>query len=151
MEAVARFGPHGVVWVTQVEPTRVLFEADVCHPSLSSDGRPHGVHVHEYGDTHRGCAGTGRHYGARASAHGSATSETRHAGDLGNMAARDGCIRHSVRVPGAVGDFVGRAVVVHGAPDDLGVGGDAASRENGNAGERLLCAPLVWSDARAVA
>ena len=76
--------------------------------------------------------------------HGGPRDARRHAGDLGNVHARDGCVRAEVRVPDtAVADLAGRGVVLHARADDLGRGGTSESRETGSAGARIACAPIV--------
>ena len=37
---------------------------------------------------------------------------------------------------------IGRAIIVHEDPDDLGRGGDAESKKTGNAGARICCAVI---------
>ncbi|CAM8895862.1 hypothetical protein QQ045_026590 [Rhodiola kirilowii] len=104
----------------------------------------HGFHIHSLGDTTNGCISTGPHYNPLKQPHGGPSDRERHAGDLGNIVAG----------PDGVADFLiedrqipltgqhsilGRAVVVHADPDDLGKGGHELSKTTGNAGARIGC------------
>ncbi|WCJ43625.1 Superoxide dismutase [Cu-Zn] [Euphorbia peplus] len=104
----------------------------------------HGFHIHALGDTSNGCISTGPHFNPLKKNHGAPTSEERHAGDLGNIfAGSDGIAEISIRdmqIP-LIGQhsILGRAVVVHADPDDLGKGGHELSKTTGNAGARVGC------------
>ncbi|XP_048219837.1 extracellular superoxide dismutase [Cu-Zn] [Perognathus longimembris pacificus] len=113
------------------------------------NGSSRAIHVHQFGDLSQGCESTGPHYNPLAVEH------PNHPGDFGNFAVRDGRLRKqrtglaaSLAGPHSI---VGRAVVVHAGEDDLGRGGNQASRENGNAGRRLACCvvgtsgPAPWA------
>ncbi|RVX18889.1 Superoxide dismutase [Vitis vinifera] len=109
----------------------------------------HGFHVHALGDTTNGCMSTGiitylfiiyrTSFNPAGKEHGAPEDENRHAGDLGNvmlvrMSLR--CFHLIVCFSGTVNfkivdkqipltgsnSIVGRAVVVHADPDDLGKG-----------------------------
>ena len=106
---------------------------------LAPSGK-HGFHLHEFGD----CSapdGTsaGGHFAPEGHPHGPPDPTTHHAGDLGNVEAdAEGHAKVDVTVPGltlATGDraIVGRALIVHGQPDDL------TSQPAGNAGPRVGC------------
>ena len=41
--------------------------------------------------------------------------------------------------------IIGRAIIVHKDPDDLGKGGDAESKKTGNAGARIGCAVIGFT------
>lgn len=68
----------------------------------------------------------------------------RHVGDLGNIeAGADGTamvdiMDHYLTLTGVRG-AIGRAVVIHEKPDDLGRGGTEDSMKTGSAGARLAC------------
>ncbi|KAM2895396.1 hypothetical protein FF1_010511 [Malus domestica] len=70
--------------------------------------------------------------------------EDRHAGDLGNVTVGDDgtatftLIDKQIPLTGPH-SVIGRAVVVHGDPDDLGKGGHELSKSTGNAGGRVAC------------
>ncbi|KAK4768360.1 hypothetical protein SAY87_003501 [Trapa incisa] len=102
----------------------------------------HGFHVHALGDTTNGCMSTGPHFNPAGKEHGAPEDENRHAGDLGNINVGEDGI--SSKLPGYIPlsgthSIVGRAVVVHADPDDLGKGGHELSKSTGNAGGRLAC------------
>ncbi|OIV90068.1 hypothetical protein TanjilG_01522 [Lupinus angustifolius] len=124
----------------------------------------HGFHIHALGDTTNGCNSTGPHFNPLKKDHGAPTDDTRHAGDLGNIVAGpDGVAEISIRdeqIPlSGVHSILGRAVVVHADPDDLGrdqrfrnnrkdvmkfekmafLGGHELSKATGNAGARVAC------------
>jgi Cu-Zn family superoxide dismutase len=76
--------------------------------------------------------------------HGSPQDRIRHVGDLGNIiAGEDGVaeIRLCDRLISLSGmnSIIGRSVVVHANPDDLGRGGAPDSNTTGNAGARVAC------------
>lgn len=68
----------------------------------------------------------------------------RHVGDLGNVTAGEiGAAKINIKdkVISLQGEhsIIGRTVVVHDDPDDLGQGGHELSKTTGNAGARLAC------------
>ncbi|XP_038877559.1 superoxide dismutase [Cu-Zn] [Benincasa hispida] len=104
----------------------------------------HGFHVHALGDTTNGCMSTGPHFNPAGKQHGAPEDENRHAGDLGNIiVGEDGKASFTItdkQIPLCGHDsIIGRAVVVHGDPDDLGKGGHELSLTTGNAGARVAC------------
>ncbi|XP_023745051.1 superoxide dismutase [Cu-Zn] 2 isoform X2 [Lactuca sativa] len=72
----------------------------------------HGFHIHALGDTTNGCISTGI---------ANVSIEDKHIPLIG---------QHSI---------LGRAVVIHADPDDLGRGGHELSKTTGNAGARVGC------------
>ncbi|MCO5555611.1 hypothetical protein L7F22_009156 [Adiantum nelumboides] len=112
----------------------------------------HGFHVHALGDTTNGCMSTGGHFNPKGKEHGAPDDENRHAGDLGNVSVgEDGCVEIStvdaqIPLTGA-NSIIGRAVVVHADPDDLGKGGHELSKTTGNAGGRLACGVIGFQAA----
>ncbi|CAI0384793.1 unnamed protein product, partial [Linum tenue] len=97
----------------------------------------HGFHIHALGDTTNGCNSTGPHFNPLKKSHGSPWDHERHAGDLGNILANEnGMIWIPLAGPNSI---LGRAVVVHADPDDLGKGGHELSKATGNAGARVGC------------
>ena len=106
----------------------------------------HGFHIHEFGDTTNGCTSAGPHFNPDKCEHGAPTNDkgARHAGDLGNVTAgEDGVAKIDIKdtfisLSGAT-SIVGRSLVVHADPDDLGQGGHELSKTTGNAGARVSC------------
>merc|ERR1712007_372726 len=79
----------------------------------------HGFHVHEFGDYTNGCMSSGPHFNPGKLTHG---------------APEDSMIQ--LAGPDSI---IGRTVVVHADPDDLGKGGHELSLATGNAGARIAC------------
>ncbi|XP_058082034.1 superoxide dismutase [Cu-Zn] 1-like isoform X3 [Magnolia sinica] len=119
-------------------PTTVTGTLSGLQPGL------HGFHVHALGDTTNGCLSTGAHFNPVGKEHGAPEDENRHAGDLGNVTAgEDGTATFTIvdsQIPlTGPNSIIGRAVVVHADPDDLGKGGHELSKSTGNAGGRVAC------------
>uniref|UniRef100_Q07182 Superoxide dismutase [Cu-Zn] n=1 Tax=Chymomyza amoena TaxID=7293 RepID=SODC_CHYAM len=116
----------------------------VCGEITGLNKGQHGFHVHEFGDNTNGCMSSGPHFNPLNKEHGAPTDENRHLGDLGNIEAPgDGptkvCINDSKITLFGENSIVGRTVVVHADPDDLGKGGHELSKSTGNAGARIGC------------
>ncbi|RWR95334.1 superoxide dismutase Cu-Zn 2 isoform X2 [Cinnamomum micranthum f. kanehirae] len=116
-------GVGGTVYFTQDGdgPTSVTGTLSGLQPGL------HGFHVHALGDTTNGCMSTGPHFNPAGKEHGAPEDDNRHAGDLGNVTVGDdGTATFTIvdcQIPlTGPNSIVGRAVVVHGDPDDLGKG-----------------------------
>ncbi|KAH8371427.1 hypothetical protein KR093_007431 [Drosophila rubida] len=112
----------------------------------------HGFHVHEFGDSTNGCTSAGAHFNPHRKSHGAPTDDDRHVGDLGNITAEgpdatkiDMCDCR-ISLFGA-NSIIGRSVVVHADPDDLGQGGHELSKTTGNAGARIGCGIIGYSSA----
>ena len=119
-------------------PTTVTGNLSGLSPGL------HGFHIHALGDTTNGCLSTGPHFNPNGKEHGSPDDEVRHAGDLGNVTVGDdGTASFTItdnQIPlTGPNSIIGRAVVVHADPDDLGKGGHELSKTTGNAGGRVAC------------
>ncbi|PON44084.1 Superoxide dismutase (Cu/Zn) / superoxide dismutase copper chaperone [Parasponia andersonii] len=102
-------------------PTQVKGRITGLSPGL------HGFHIHSLGDTTNGCNSTGPHFNPLKKDHGAPSDKERHAGDLGNIVAGpDGVAEVSIKdwqIPlSGLNSILGRAVVVHADPDDLGRG-----------------------------
>jgi len=100
----------------------------------------HGFHVHEKGDCSAPDASSaGAHFNPRKTDHGGTEGPERHAGDLGNLIADpSGLAVYKAELAGftlGTGEdsIIGRALVVHGDPDDL------LTQPAGNAGPRVAC------------
>lgn len=126
----------------------------------------HGFHVHEFGDNTNGCTSAGPHFNPKGKEHGAPSDENRHVGDLGNVeSSGDGptkvkyfhllsyenlhyisyCFSLQVNITDSQislfgpNSILGRTIVVHADPDDLGKGGHELSKSTGNAGARIGC------------
>ena len=102
----------------------------------------HGFHVHERGDTSKGCASMGPHYDPRgAHRHGGPDDVHRHLGDLGNVRSEGGCLHDGVLHASdlTLDDVRGRGIVLHEREDDFGRGRTEESHTTGSAGARIAC------------
>lgn len=104
----------------------------------------HGFHVHEFGDNTNGCTSAGAHFNPHGKEHGAPTDNVRHVGDLGNVEAGDDGIAKVDLIDSIIQlmgehNVIGRTLVVHADPDDLGKGGHELSKTTGNAGGRIAC------------
>lgn len=108
-------------------------------------GSSHGFHVHEKGDCSAADASSaGGHFNPTGSAHGKAGTHVHHAGDIDNIIADAGGVSHvDTHVAGVTlggggaNDIVGRAIVVHAAPDDY------QTQPSGNSGARIACGVIA--------
>lgn len=101
----------------------------------------HGFHIHETGDCSAPDASSaGGHFNPEGKPHGAPDAPEHHLGDLGNIEA-DASGNATVNVhmngitleAGQPNSIVGKAVIVHAAPDDF------TTQPTGNAGARLAC------------
>ena len=117
-----------------------LVEINLSHLSPGA----HGFHIHEHGDCSAPDAlSAGGHFNPAGQPHGGPEGP-HHLGDLGNVTAgSDGMVNENIHVKGLElsGDngVIGRALVVHSAPDDL------ATQPSGNSGKRVGCGIIVHS------
>ncbi|XP_066146563.1 uncharacterized protein Sod1 [Euwallacea fornicatus] len=122
-------------------PLKVTGELSGLKPGL------HGFHIHEFGDNTNGCMSAGPHFNPGKNEHGGPTDTERHVGDLGNVEANaEGVAKvnitdKQISLSGA-NNIIGRTIVIHADPDDLGKGGHELSKTTGNAGGRLACAVI---------
>ena len=114
-------------------------------------GTTHGFHIHEAGDLSDSCKGACAHFNPYGKRHGGPDSAERHVGDLGNVCfdergvARIHMVDRLVKLRGTRANVVGRSVVLHEDPDDLGEGGHKDSLVTGHAGRRITCAVIGYS------
>lgn len=128
--AIAYFDPRvnngisGTVVLRQSSPRHAVeleFDLKGFRPN-----QVHAVHIHEFGDLTQGCASLGAHFNPTQVPHGH--GHAGHAGDLFNNLQSNGQGRFQATfatfgvslVPGAPGNVVGRSIVLHQFPDDLG-------------------------------
>ena len=101
----------------------------------------HGFHIHRAGDLRgEGCAGACEHYhrGQPSNHGGTPGSYPRHTGDLGNIVSDTPYTFFLKKV--TLSDLLGRSVIVHADPDDLGLGSEKDSLITGHSGARIGCA-----------
>ncbi|CAL9145878.1 unnamed protein product [Musa hybrid cultivar] len=139
-------GVGGVIYFSQEGngPTMVNGNISGLSPGL------HGFHVHEFGDTTNGCMSTGPHFNPTGEDHGDREDPVRHIGDLGNVIAGDDGTANftmfdSKIAPVGSDSIIGRAIVVHADPDDLGRGGHELSKTTGNSGARVASLWCHWA------
>lgn len=111
----------------------------------------HGFHIHEKNSIQDGCAATGMHFNPTSMQHGDLEGVIRHAGDMGNLISEDGrniITKMQSKNMTLFGDesIIGRTCVIHALEDDLGTKEDAASKSNGNSGQRLACGIVQTHD-----
>ena len=91
------------------------------------------------------CESMCTHFNPYNKSHGGPDSKDRHVGDLGNLKTdKNGNVNiimsdNIIKLKGKA-SIIGRGLIIHADEDDLGLGTNAASKINGNAGERIACA-----------
>ena len=108
-------------------------------------GSTHGFHIHANGDCSAAdAASAGGHFNPTGTPHGRAMEAAHHAGDVDNLVADASGVAHvNVHVVGvSLGgdprtDILGRALVVHAAPDDY------RTQPAGNSGARIACGVIT--------
>ena len=111
----------------------------------------HGFHVHEAGDLLHKCESMCAHFNPYGKTHGGPNSRDRHVGDLGNLITdENGQVNYQftdniIKLRGNKANIIGRGLIIHADPDDLGQGGNKASLLNGNAGKRIGCAIIGYA------
>lgn len=97
----------------------------------------HGIHIHEKGDLSKpDLTSAGGHFNPEHHMHGGPTTSPVHAGDLGNIEAKeDGTAHMELTVDnisiGGKNDILGKSVIIHAKADDL------SSQPSGNSGDRI--------------
>lgn len=113
-----------------------------------------GIHIHEWGDTTRGCETACGHFNPKGKLHGSQNlyGDDRHVGDMINNIKSSGGQVQLEYYDTLIDLFspiqeniIGRMVVLHENADDLGIDRDKdiESATTGKAGKRIACAPIV--------
>lgn len=108
----------------------------------------HGFHVHETGDMSDKCKSMCAHFNPYGKSHGGPNSRERHVGDLGNLATNSRgesnitFYDHMIKLRGTKCNIIGRGLIIHADPDDLGEGGQSDSLTTGHAGARIACAVI---------
>ncbi|CAD6192255.1 unnamed protein product [Caenorhabditis auriculariae] len=143
-------GVEGVVCFHQnCESDQIVIRGEI----RGLDPGLHGFHVHQYGDSTRGCESAGPHFNPFEKTHGGPLEEDRHVGDLGNVTVgADGVAKFEltdsmIKLHGS-NSVVGRSMVVHKQQDDLGKGVGEKREESlktGNAGARAACGVIAWA------
>ena len=143
-------GCTGTVWFEQLDADncKITWEIKGITPGL------HGFHIHEKADFSNGCMSAGPHYNPFNKNHGGPDDEDRHVGDMGNIeGGADGISKGEltdklIKIEGEY-TVVGRSVMVHADPDDLGRGDHSepgtngkTSKTTGNAGARIACGEI---------
>ncbi len=111
---------------------------------LHIEGAPpgeHGAHIHETGDcSDPEAKSAGGHWNPSGHKHGAPPPTSSHLGDLGNLKVGEDGMGHLEVTSegwklgdGSAEDVVGKAIVIHGGPDDL------VSDPAGNSGPRIGC------------
>jgi Cu-Zn family superoxide dismutase len=114
----------------------------------------HGFHIHQYGDMSEECESMCGHFNPFGKTHGGQESKVRHVGDLGNIQTDiNGCAKYTVsdshiKLRGTKSNIIGRGLVIHDLEDDLGLGKNAGSLANGNAGKRIGCGVIGYAKPR---
>lgn len=145
-----KLGIKGYVSLTQQtpnSPTRITFKFENLPPRTSR-----GIHIHEKGiKSGQNCMDAGGHFNPYNKVHGCIfiNEQNRHAGDLINniISDKDGNFEYtyvdnliSLYEPNSV---IGKTIVIHEKPDDLGLGGTEESLKTGSAGGRMACSVIV--------
>jgi superoxide dismutase, Cu-Zn family len=144
--AVATAGFSGKVTFTQ-EGDQLHVVADLA--GVAPPGK-HGFHIHETGqcDHDQHFTTAGGHFNPTGAPHGCPEAAAHHAGDLGNVIIQaDGTGRLDITTSmlslAGSSSVIGKAVILHAAPDDC------TSQPAGNAGARLACGVVASGSAPA--
>jgi Cu-Zn family superoxide dismutase len=154
LQAIAVFDDakvHGTVLFTEdLEEGCVIIDIDLSGPGLKKNAL-HGFHVHESGDLSQKCTSMCAHFNPYGKTHGCPGMKQRHVGDLGNLQTNGyGVARYRtkdnvIKLRGNKANILGRGLIVHEDTDDCGQGGTPDSLKTGNAGKRIACAVIGYS------
>ena len=166
-DAIAVFDPGAASNSGKVSGTVTFHQARPSEPTLVkidlSGLAPgdHGIHVHQYGNVSSGCTSACAHFNPQKQLHGSQSlyGTARHVGDLCNNITADAngnasfAYHDDLVALSGPNSVVGRSVVIHADPDDLGkfrgenTTQGIESGKTGNAGKRICCAVIGISGA----
>ena len=110
----------------------------------------HGFHIHEAGDLSDQCTSMCAHFNPYNKKHGGPGSKQRHIGDLGNLKtnekgeAKYTMIDDCIKLKGKA-NIIGRGLIIHEDPDDLGKGIHDDSLTTGHSGKRIACAVIGYA------
>jgi Cu-Zn family superoxide dismutase len=141
-----------VRFMENMESGKVVIDIDIEGLSKKTT---HGFHVHEYGDMSDYCTSMCAHFNPYHKNHGGPESKDRHVGDLGNLVtdSQGKCkmriIDSQIKLHGRKANILGRGLIIHADPDDLGLGEEADSLTTGHAGARIACAVIGHTKASA--
>ena len=146
VEGVAVFGHNsssGVKGFVVFEPRDDHVKITVELKGLKSSSL-HGFHIHQAGDLRKGCDSCCAHYNPTEESHGDINDEHSHSGDLGNIKTNEAgeCNMILRTRKFIVEEIIGRSVVVHENPDDLGKTDHKDSKTTGNSGKRIACSVI---------
>lgn len=139
---------HVILRQDSVDPNLTVIEANV---SGFKPNKLYAWHIHEAGDLRGGdCHGACAHYNPHGKNHGGLKDAESHVGDLGNLKtdaqgrSRTKIKTRKVKLKGKY-SVIGRSIVIHKFPDDLGRGGTKESLTTGSAGARLACGVIGYA------
>lgn len=151
IQAIAVFNGtkiKGTVLFSEQNNNSVKIEVDIRGLKKNS---MHGFHVHEAGDLTDNCTSMCAHFNPYNKKHGGPEMKDRHVGDLGNLITdKNGCAKfvfydNMIKLRGVKSNIIGRGLIIHEDPDDLGKGGFSDSLTTGHAGKRIACAVIGYS------
>lgn len=120
MQAIAILDNHGYILINQIHKNKILMIFNLKNFKKFST---HAIHIHEYGDTTKGCLSLGGHYNPDKKNHGHLNIPERHKGDLFNNFTTDvkGNFYYEFLDDLNINDLFGRSIVIHYLQDDLGL------------------------------
>jgi Cu-Zn family superoxide dismutase len=108
----------------------------------------HGFHIHEYGDLRDNCKKACAHFNPLNHHHGGLNDKNSHAGDLGNIVVNESgsaiinLQTSKISLTDPKLSIIGRSLMIHEDPDDVGLGNHDDSLTTGHAGKRIACAVI---------
>lgn len=135
---------HGYAIITELsDKTIIRLDLVDLPPGL------HGFHVHELNNLSDGCNSLGSHYNPFQRHHGPLNHYNSHIGDLGNIRVDSAgrcnqeIISSYLPLRGPYG-IIGRSMIIHKDPDDMGRGDNPESKKTGNSGDRIACGIIKY-------